>query len=85
MSFEVIVDKQVSKQLTRIPKKDAVRILAAMHECALNPYAGDIQKMAGEKDVWRRRVGSFRIFYEVKMIDRVVYIYDVKRRTSNTY
>ena len=31
----------------------------------LNPYAGDIKKMEGEEYVWRRRVGAYRIFYEI--------------------
>jgi mRNA-degrading endonuclease RelE of RelBE toxin-antitoxin system len=50
-----------------------------------NPYGGDIAKLGGEEDVWRRRVGAYRVFYEVNQKKRVIYIFRVERRTSKTY
>jgi len=85
MNWELVVDPAVKKQLRRIPKRDADRLSGIIQELPANPYAGDIEKMEGEKDVWRRRVGAYRIFYEILTAQRVIYIYDVKRRTSNTY
>lgn len=41
--------------------------------------------MKGEENVWRRRVGSYRIFYEIIVDKKIIYVYDVKRRTSSTY
>ena len=32
-------------------------------DLAIDPYTSDIQKMKGERNVWRRRIGSYRLFY----------------------
>ena len=85
MDWELIVDSAARKQCKRIPRRDAEKILTAIQELAVNPYAGDIEKMEGEKDVWRRRVGSYRIFYEIYTTKKIVYVFEVKRRTSTTY
>lgn len=85
MNRSVIIDSSVKKILGRIPKDDARRIGSVLKELVVNPYAGDIEKMEGESDVWRRRVGSYRIFYEVYKNKRVVYVFKLERRTSNTY
>jgi len=56
-----------------------------MRELVVSPYAGDIEKMEGEAYAWRRRIGSYRLFYEVHQGDRNVYVFRIERRTSKTY
>ena len=85
MDWILIIDKTIKKQLQRIPKKDKEKIVIVINEFAVNPYAGDIEKMENEKDVWRRRVGSYRIFYEILTNKNIVYVFEVRRRTSATY
>ena len=83
--WQLVVDRDVHKALQRFPKKDADRILSAIAEMATNPYSGDVSKMRGEREVWRRRVGPYRIFYEVLLPQRTVHIFRLVRRTSTTY
>ena len=83
--WTVDVDERVEKKLRRFPKKDAERILSAFTAMVTNPYSGDIIKMKGEKDVWRRRIGAYRFLFEVLAEERAVYIFRVERRTSTTY
>ncbi len=85
MNWELIIDSYTKKQLKRISKKDVERIIAAIKEFSINPYAGDIEKMEGEKDTWRRRIGAYRIFYEIHTTKKIIYIFDIRRRTSSTY
>ena len=37
-----------------------------------NPFFGDIIKLEGETDRWRRRVGSYRLFFAVDRAVRTV-------------
>ena len=85
MSWELVVDDFVKKVLKRIPQRDVERVLSVIKELAINPYAGDIEKIQGEKNVWRRRIGSYRILYEVYIAEKIIYVVEVRRRTSNTY
>lgn len=85
MPWRLAVDPATHKQLRRFPKKDAERIRLALNALESNPFGGDIQKMKGEDSVWRRRVGSYRIKYELYISSRIIYVYEIKRRGSNTY
>ncbi len=78
-------DPSVFKWLKKIPYKDAERILFTIKSMSFDPYQGDIQKMKGEKDTWRRRVGSYRIFYEIFQDENLVVVFKIERRTSHTY
>jgi mRNA-degrading endonuclease RelE of RelBE toxin-antitoxin system len=50
-----------------------------------DPFAGDVLKLEGEKDRWRRRVGNYRIFFTVDQAARTVAVSAIVRRTSTTY
>ena len=84
MAFQVKVDPVVFKQIKKIPPKDILRIQFAVKNFADNPYAGDVKKLAGE-NVWRRRVGAYRIIFEIIANQGLVHVINVERRTSKTY
>ena len=85
MNWGVRVAKYAAKNLKKIPSKDQARILEALREIAENPFSGDIEKIAGEAHVWRRRVGNYRILFELEMKEKLVMVHDITRRTSATY
>lgn len=41
--------------------------------------------MKGEENVWRRRVGSYRIFYEIMPEENTIHVFHAERRTTRTY
>lgn len=84
-SWVLQIDPAVLKTLKKIPRRDAERILFVIENLPLNPFSGDIRKMKGEENVWRRRVGAYRIFYELIFKTRVIHVYQLERRTSKTY
>ncbi len=79
------IDPAVLKTLKGFPAKDTKRVLNVIKQLSANPYEGDIQKMKGESNVWRRRVGSYRLFYEVITAEKVIHAFHVERRTTTTY
>ena len=85
MSWRLIVDRSVSKALKRVPRNVVIRIFSIIEHLPEDPFAGDVEKMEGEENVWRRRVGDYRIFYEVRVKEKMIHVTRVKRRTSKTY
>jgi mRNA-degrading endonuclease RelE of RelBE toxin-antitoxin system len=83
--WTVIVAKAAQKQLAKFPAKDQEKIAATIRTVAENPFTGDIIKLEGQNKRWRRRAGSYRIFFTVDTRSRVVAISAVVRRTSTTY
>jgi len=71
--------------LQRIPLKEAIRINEVLEDLSLNPFGGDVEKMMGEENSWRRRVGAYRIFYEMRPDEKVIFVYKIERHTSKTY
>jgi len=84
-SWDLQVDPGVFRILHKIPRSDAEAILNVIRLLPLDPHFGDIQKMKGEDNVWRRRIGSYRIFYRIKIYERIILVFCVERRTSKTY
>ena len=84
--WQLKIRDRVFKDIAKLPKKDKERIAEVIEkEISLNPYLGDIEKMKGEENSWRRRIGAYRIFYEIIPQERTIYIFRVERRTSKTY
>ncbi|MDO8520504.1 MAG: type II toxin-antitoxin system RelE/ParE family toxin [bacterium] len=85
MAWRILLDDGAKKYLRRVPKSDSERILRAIKGLVADPYGGDIEKMQGEENVWRRRIGSYRFLYEIYQSTRMVYVFDIERRSSSTY
>ena len=79
------VDPAVHKKLARIPRNYAKRITVVIGLLPVNPYFGDIEKLKGEDNAWRRRVGPYRVFYRVIISVKKILVFKVERRTSSTY
>lgn len=85
MSWTLRVARRAEKSLGKSPAKDRARLVAALAEMQDNPFAGDVVRLQGEENTWRRRVGSYRILYEIDVKALTVNVLDVLRRTSTTY
>lgn len=83
--WALAVDPSVLKTLKKIPKRDSTFILEVIRLLPQDPYFGDIQKMKGVDDAWRRRAGSYRIFYKLNLSDNTIIVFHLERRTSKTY
>ncbi|OGH67048.1 hypothetical protein A3I84_01400 [Candidatus Nomurabacteria bacterium RIFCSPLOWO2_02_FULL_36_8] len=83
--WELKIDLGVHKDLSKVPKDYAKKILDVILLLEDNPYAGDIEKIKGEENIWRRRTGSYRIFYEIYPEFNFVHVLWVERRSSKTY
>jgi mRNA interferase RelE/StbE len=85
MNWTGLVAKAALKQLARFPAKDQDRVAVAISALADDPFGGDIIKLEGGNRRWRRRVGSYRIFFTVVPESRTVAVSAILRRTSTTY
>ena len=83
--WDVRVERAVTKALRKFPQKDSDAIEVAIVGMSDDLYFGDIQRIGGEKNTWRRHVGSYRISYEVYPNLKLVIVFKVVRRTSTTY
>ena len=84
MEWTVVLAGPARKSLSRIPTADRTRILAALGDMQRDPFQGDVRKLQGLSG-FRRRVGNWRVFFEVVPERRHVVVTAIERRTSTTY
>jgi mRNA-degrading endonuclease RelE of RelBE toxin-antitoxin system len=85
MTWSLVITKPAARDLRDVPRPDVEHINAAFEEMRSDPYHGDIQFLKGTNRTLRRRVGAWRILFEVHADGRLAVILAVTRRHSNTY
>jgi mRNA-degrading endonuclease RelE of RelBE toxin-antitoxin system len=50
-----------------------------------DPFQGDLKRLKGAPSAWRRRVGNYRILYDLDFETREIAIHAILRRTTTTY
>jgi mRNA-degrading endonuclease RelE of RelBE toxin-antitoxin system len=83
--WDLAITKPAERDLKALARRDLTRIDLAFEAMRLNPYSGDIKFLKGTSGVLRRRVGPWRVLFEVDQLKRIVIILGVKRRTTTTY
>ncbi|HET6201170.1 MAG TPA: hypothetical protein VFI25_00045 [Planctomycetota bacterium] len=68
-----------------MPPRDRERVVEALGGMEANPWTGDIVHLKDRPTAWRRRIGEWRILFEIVREDGVVLVADIRRRTSTTY
>lgn len=63
MSYKIVIEKPALKFLQKQPPAQRERLLRAIQGL---PGEGDIKPMAGFKDLYRLRVGTYRVIYTVE-------------------
>ena len=65
MSYVVVIERQVQKQLLKITRSDYNKVVAALQSLADNPRPQGYKKLKG-RDGYRIRIGDYRIIYSIK-------------------
>lgn len=79
-SHRVEVSATAEKQLRALGKEDQTRVLRSIQSLAEEPFPRGCRKLAGYDDVFRIRVGIFRVLYSVAKRSIVIVILKVGHR-----
>ncbi len=69
------------KFLSKLEKVSKERIFKRIKELCEDPFPSDVKKLKGEKDVYRIRIGDFRVLYRIISEDDVILIFWVDKRS----
>jgi mRNA-degrading endonuclease RelE of RelBE toxin-antitoxin system len=86
MNWDFLLANKAQRAFRLMPAADRARVNRAFNEMKIEPLTGDIVALKGEyQGQFRRRVGSWRIIFELIPSTHTVLVHDVARRTSTTY
>jgi mRNA-degrading endonuclease RelE of RelBE toxin-antitoxin system len=56
-----------------------------LDEMTTDPFSGDVPPLKNQSSAFRRRVGNWRIFFDVSHDQRLVEVTSIERHTTTTY
>ncbi len=80
--YEIIFTRRAEKVLHRLPQDLARRLDRAILALGNNPRPSGYRKLAGEDDLYRIRIGDWRIVYAIEDDNLIVVVVEVGPRSS---
>lgn len=80
MAYTVIIKKTAQKQILALPKNYYEKVRKVILSLETNPRPVGYIKLTGSDNIYRIRVGIYRIVYSIEDAQLVVYIFDVDHR-----
>ena len=78
--YAVAFARSARKELQNLDPQIARRILKQIEALVANPRPSGVVKLEGASDLWRIRVGEWRVVYRISDRDRLVDINAVRHR-----
>ena len=80
MKFQVLYRASVKRDMRRLDAPTIKRIDAAILGLADNPRPAGCIRLSGQSDLWRIRVGDYRVLYEIHDDRLIVVVVAVAHR-----
>lgn len=80
--FTVEYDPRALKEITKLDKPVARRVIKAIDALSTDPRPSGTRLLVGYPNLWRIRVGEYRVIYTIKDADLVVLALRVAHRSS---
>ena len=80
MRLKVELSKNARKELLSIPRNIARRIIDELKKLQDIPIPRYAVKIRSEKDVYRIRIGEYRILYKILWDDKVIIVFRISHR-----
>ena len=85
MTWQLTFSRNARRNLRRLPSDVRRRLDGVFSEMTRDPLSGDVVVLKGYPVGYRRRVGPYRVLFDIDRTARSVQIHDTVRRTSTTY
>jgi mRNA interferase RelE/StbE len=78
--YQVFFKPSVDRQLHKLPTDVQRRIVRAVGELAFDPRPVGVVKLAGVENLWRIRIGDYRVVYEIHDAQLIVLVLRMAHR-----
>ncbi|MBC8034113.1 MAG: type II toxin-antitoxin system RelE/ParE family toxin [Chitinophagaceae bacterium] len=73
--YTVVVSQTAERELSKLPARTVERIINVLKSLEQNPRPVSCRKLKGYKNLWRFRIGDYRVIYS---IDDIILLVDVR-------
>ena len=78
--YSISFARSARKELERFPDEVADRILAKVEALAGTPRPAGVIKLHGQKNLWRLRVGDYRVVYSIDDFSKTIDVSVIRHR-----
>ena len=79
--FEIVFKRIAEKELEQLPNNIVVKVIASIKNLASNPKPAGCKKLKGKsEDLYRIRIGDYRIIYSIESTIKIIEIRRVVHR-----
>ncbi len=82
MAYRIEFAPRADRQFRALERSLQVRLGRRIDSLAENPHPQGIKKLAGEEDLYRLRVGDYRIIYQIREKSLVILVVRVGHRSA---
>lgn len=79
-NYRVIVSRSAEKELQKLPGQVIAKIITALQSLMVNPRPNGCKKLKGFKDLWRIRIGDYRIIYSINDVVQIIDVRNIGNR-----
>lgn len=78
--YKVTIKKSVAKAIAKLPKSINNRLIPKIKNLGEEPRPSGAKKLQGAEDLWRIRVGNYRIIYSIEDTILIVDVIQIAHR-----
>lgn len=82
-NWDYRLSNKAFKNLNKFPSAERKRIFDALESMKSSPFAGDTKPIQGEENLYRRRAGSYRIYFRPRLGYKILDIPEITRKQSH--
>jgi mRNA interferase RelE/StbE len=79
-SYRIEIKASASKELSKLPQQMIPGIVAVIEKLAEDPYPQGVKKLKGFDQIYRIRVGEYRVVYNILKSRLIIEIIRVRHR-----
>ena len=64
--YRIEVSATAERQIRKLPRADQVRVIQVIQALSINPRPPGCRKLSGYDDVFRVRIGRYRVLYSIE-------------------
>ena len=80
MAYEIIIKPSAEKAFGKLPNALQVKILEALEQLSLNPRPSGVKKLKSAFNIYRIRVGEYRVIYSINDTVLIVTVAKIAHR-----
>ena len=80
--YRIVFARSARRELDDLPRSVGLRILRRIEPLVSSPRPRGCRKLVGSTNLWRMRVGEYRVIYRIDDVQRLIDIIAIRHRSD---